>query len=388
MQAGEIIAEAERRTGTTDHETHLRGNLEVLVGALNAQARLPARSQAFQQEYLTARTADRLEGLRWIAEYPEIAEEPIEAPVFLGGLPRSGTTFFQYLFHRDPRFRLIRTWEAIMPSPPPGYDPASVVRRKAEEGEKRRALAPPIENFDALHLMDADGPEECGTFLEQGYAAAGFQNLFRVPSYYDWLVREADLAAAYRVHRRQLQLLQWRGAPSRWALKYPGHALFMDEILQVYPDARFVVTHRDPVQVLASISNLTLKLRQARSDEPADPHEVGREMLRFIRSHIDKILAFTNGPRAGRVTHVDYYRLLDGPAAVMAEVHAGLEIDSPEPVRAAVADWHAKNPKNARGANPYALEQFGLRAEAVAEQFGDYMRRFDVPREAEGLGRR
>jgi Sulfotransferase family len=385
MDAAEIIAEAQARADMTDLDLPLRPNLEHLVASLNEEAKLPRASETMVRASLVDRTVDRLEGLRWARDFPEIEQERIDRPVFLTGLPRSGTTYFQYLFERDPRFRLIRTWEVVAPNPPPGFDPGSVAQRMAEEAARRRAHRPPVENFEALHLVDEDGPEECHAFLEQSYAAAGFNNLFRVPSYFDYLVDELDFEAAYRVHRRQLQLLQWRAEPLRWALKYPNHVLAMGEILKVYPDAHFVMTHRDPVQTLASLSKMSMKLREVRYDRPTDPHEVGRQMLHFVRRHIDRIMEFTSGPDAGRVTHVDYYRLLDDPAAAMLDVHAGLGIASPEEVRRTVAEWHRRNPKNARGANDYTLAQFGLDADVVAEQFGDYMRRFDIPREQAGL---
>lgn len=388
LNATDIIAEAESRAGVADNDPPaIRENLERLVASLNTEAGIPAEREGMLRELLVDRAADRLAGQRWLRDYPEIADEVIAEPVFLTGLPRSGTTFFQYLFDRDERFRLIRTWESVAPLPPPGFDVASVARRKAEETERRSRSRPPVEGFEAMHLVDVDGPEECHAFMEQACAAAGFHNLFNVPSYFDYLVDELDFTAAYRVHRRQLQLLQWRMPRPRWALKYPAHVLALDSILAVHPDARFVMTHRDPVQTLASLCKLTLALRGAWFDAPLDPHLVGRQMLVFVGRHIERIMAFTGGARADRVTHVDYYRLLDDPAAAMAEVHASLGIDSPEPVRQAVAEWHRDNPKGARGSNPYALEQFGLDPDAVAEEFGDYMRRFAIPREREGLAR-
>jgi hypothetical protein len=162
----------------------------------------------------------------------------------------------------------------------------------------------------------------------------------------------------------------------------------MDAILAVHPDARFVMTHRDPVQTLASICKLTHGLRGIRYDAPIDPQRVGQQMLRFIRHHIDRILAFARTPAGARVIHVDYYRAIDNPAAVMREVHAALGLDTPAEVQAAVADWHHRNPKGARGSNPYALATYGLDADAVAAQFADYLQHFDIPREQAGLGRR
>jgi hypothetical protein len=387
LDAAAIIAEAESRVGIADSDTALRPHLDCLVASLNGDARQTPQGEALARQNLVDRTADRLEGLKWLRDHPEIAEERIAAPVFLTGLPRSGTTYFQYLFDHDPRFRLIRTWEAITPSPPPGYDPESVIRRKAEEEERNRRAQPKIEGFEALHLMDADGPQECHVFLEHGYAAAGFLNMFDVPSYFDYLMTSLDLETAYRVHKRQLQLLQWRMPQPRWALKYPNHVIAMDKILAVYPDARFVMTHRDPVQTLASISKMTFTLRNFRYPTPLDTKRIGRQMLDFIQRHIDRIMAFCDSPQGNRVVHVDYYRVVDDPTAVMAEVHAALGIGTPPGVSAAVADWRQRNPKGARGSNPYAIEEYGLNGDAVAEHFGDYMRRFDIPREREGLKR-
>ncbi|MBW8784929.1 MAG: sulfotransferase [Novosphingobium sp.] len=387
LSVGGIVAAAEAQAGFGESEPWLHRNLAALIESLNRDGTLDADGMAAAERNLTARTADRLFGLKWVAEHPAIAAEPIEAPVFLTGLPRSGTTYFQYLFDHDPSFRLIRTWQGIMPQPPPGADPESVTRRKAIEAEIRGKLRPrEIEGFAALHLHDADGPEECHAFLEQAYAAAGFFNLYDAPGYFEFLMDELDLAAAYRVHKRQLQLLQWQLPRRRWALKYPNHVITMDAILEVYPEARFAMTHRDPVQVLASIAKMTLSLRQARY-AAVDPHRVGRQMLHFIRRHIDRILAFDSGPNASRVTHVDYYRLVAEPAAEMAQAYRGLGLEMPDEVAAAIAAWRRDNPKGARGRNDYALEQFGLSAEETTELFADYSARFAIPSEAEGIRR-
>ncbi len=388
LNARDIIAAAEERAGISDPETHLHAHLERLVDSLNEEARLPEWGEGFARRALEDRTVSRLEGLRWVDDYPDITDEVIDRPVFLTGLPRSGTTFFQYLFDNDERFRLIRTWEGIEPSPPPGFDPDSVTRRKADEAERRRRNRPEVEGFEAMHLVDADGPEECHAIMEHSYAAAGFYNLFDVPAYFDYLLNELDFETAYRTHKRQLQLFQWRCPQPRWALKYPNHLLAMDTILSIHPEARFVMTHRDPVQTLASICKLTFTLRSALYDAPVDRARVGRQLFEFVAQHIDRIMAFANSPQAERVTHADYYRLVDNPAVAMRDIHGSLGIDTPEPVAEAVADWHRRNPKDARGVNQYALEDYGLNEGEVAERFAPYMQHFDIPREQDGLRRR
>ncbi len=387
LEAAAIIAQAEDRAGISDSDPSVRVNLERLVDSLNRDSGLSADGAARTRRHLASDTVNRLEGLKWLRDYPEIADEPISAPVFLMGLPRSGTTYLQYLFDRDPRFRLIRTWESLTPSPPPGFDHESALRRRAEWAERRRRDHPTFEGFDAHHLIDEGGSDECHAFLEQSFGAAGLQNLFRVPDYFDYIMDELDLVETYRIHRRQLQLLQWRSPPRPWALKYPNHVIAMNEILKVYPDARFVMTHRDPIQTLASISKMTFNLRGVRSGNTVDPTQVGSEMMHFVQRHIDRILQFDRSEQGRWVVHVDYYALVDDPVSALRKIFAGLGIDSPDEVVEAVGQWRRANPKNARGRNDYTLEQWGLEADAVAEQFADYMRRFDVPREKDGLAR-
>ncbi|WP_159981332.1 MULTISPECIES: sulfotransferase [unclassified Novosphingobium] len=387
LTAAEIIAKAEVKAGFRDTETGLHENLAALVAAIDSGPALSATGLASVENGLVTRSAERIEGLKWVHEYPEIADEQIAAPVILTGLPRSGTTYLQYLFDRDDRFRLIRTWEALAPMPPPGFDPASVAQRKAQESAVRARSRPAVANFSALHLHDDDGSEECHAFLEQGYAAAGFFNLYDVPDFFDFLMDEVDLDAVYAVHRRQLQLLQWKSSPRRWALKYPNHVIALEALERTYPGARFVMTHRDPVQLLASISKMTLALRSARYAQPVDPHKVGRQMTLFVRRHIDRILAHARSAAGERVTHVDYYRLQADAAGVIGEVHERLGLDTPDRVGSAIASWHRDNPKNARGANDYALEQFGIDAGEVTDLFSDYISHFDIPSEREGLAR-
>ena len=160
----EAAAEAAAQTADADAAV-FRPNLAALLAALNTDGNLSAAGETEAKLSLAKRTAQRVEGQRWLRDFPEIGCEAIVAPIFLTGLPRSGTTFFQYLFDRDPRFRLLRTWEANSPSPPPGFDAASAHARRDEE--TRRRVSHRVPGFAALHLADADGPEECHAFLSR-----------------------------------------------------------------------------------------------------------------------------------------------------------------------------------------------------------------------------
>ena len=387
LNAQKILQAAEQQVGITDTDSFVLTNLERLVEALNHEAELSDEGFASAERTLLWDMVNRLEGLKWTQDFPEVLDEPIDKPVFLTGLPRSGTTYFQYLFDLDPRFRQIRTWEALTPNPPFGGDPLAAQQRKASWAARRKELHPTIPGFEALHLHDEDGSEECHAFMEQSLGAAGLNNLYRVPSYFDYLLQDADLEASYRVHKRQLQLLQWGTERKPWSLKYPNHLLAIAEIASVYPDAQLVMTHRDPLQTTASIAKLSYTLRSARTDQMVDKKQVGRDMKLFVKQHIDRIMAATDSPLGERIAHVDYYALVHDPATVMRKVHQTLGIESSDEVLQAITHWHQHNPKNARGDNPYNLEQFGLDEDELTELYRDYRQRFAIPREQEGLKR-
>jgi hypothetical protein len=362
-------------------------NLAVAVDSANEEAALSPQGVETVREELVFGVANRLQTDRWMAQYPEVADEVIERPLFLTGLPRSGTTYFQYLFDNDPAMRLLRTWETARPAPAPVLTEEERAKRIGladEDGEKLRAAVP---GFDAMHLNDTDGPDECHKFLQQTMAAIGVLNCQNVPGHYRALLEEFDLDATYRVHKRQLQLLQWQAPRRRWALKYPNHLIAMDNIVRIYPDATFVMTHRDPVQTLASLCKLTLVIRQSRSDH-VDPLLVGQQIKAFVRVHFERMMASRRDPAmARRIIDVDYYRLVASPDVVMAEIYEQLGTEIPGAVRKAVADWKTANPPGKRGAHRYSLENFGLDVDEVAEEYGAYFTAFDVRREAQSQER-
>ena len=211
-----IVAEAEKMAGTSDPDpAPFALNLELLVGSVNTEARLVPGAVQGTHWSLADTLRNRIDVSHWAHEHPEIRAEAIDAPLILTGLPRSGTTYFQYLFDRDPTMRMLRTWEGDRPCPPPAFDPESAQRRRDECAE--RALKsmddPRHAEIAKIHLSDVDGPQECLKILDQTFANPGMYWSHRVPTYFDRLLDTIDLRAAYRHHKLELQLLQWRGAP-------------------------------------------------------------------------------------------------------------------------------------------------------------------------------
>jgi hypothetical protein len=386
LEVDDVVERASALTDVMDPDSaHFLDNLSAVVDSMNRDAALTPIGVETALAQLVPALRNRIEVDEYVAGEPGIDASKVDAPIFLTGLPRSGTTYFQYLFDQDPRLRMLRTWEGERPVPPPAVDAASVRRRIDESAEKARfAREVAGSKIDAFHLTDVEGPQECLAILDQTFVNPGLLWVMSVSGYLRYLLDTADLVAAYEHHARVLKLLQWGSPPRRWALKWPCHLLALDAIATVHPSARFVVTHRDPVQALASNCSLTKMLRAGTSPH-GDPHEIGRDMLELVRQHVDRLVAFDvaeSRSGASRLVHVDYYELVDAPEAVMPRVFDAIDLEWTDDVEQRIRTWREENPKGKRGTHEYHLDDYGLDRATVADAFAAYTERFDIPSEA------
>ena len=300
LTVAEVVERAQALTDVEDPDpTHFVANLEAVVGSMNDEAALTPEGVEANVGMLAAALRNRIEVDRYVADEPGVDASPVARPIFLTGLPRSGTTYFQYLFDQEPDLRMLRTWEGERPVPPPATDADSVRRRhEASVENARRTHAATGGKIDAFHLTDVDGPQECLAILDQTFVNPGLLWTMSVSGYLEYLLHAADLIEAYEFHARVLRLLQWGAPERRWTLKWPCHLLALDAIASVHPDARFVVTHRDPVQALASNCSLTHMLSEGTSPN-ADPNKIGRDMLELVRQHVDRLVDVRRRPGGG-----------------------------------------------------------------------------------------
>jgi len=373
-----LMEEASTRDGLRDFgSSQFLENFEQLLASLNKSGALTEVGvNQCQREFLNL-LDNRLQIQRWLNDYPEILDEPIERPVFATGLPRSGTTYMLHLFDHDQQLQLLRTWETSKPCPPPGYAPESIARRIEKTRIDLAAIwQQSVPDFDAIHLIDVEGPDECALLLNNDFGQVGFLNYLNVPAYFDWIIKHGDFESIYHYHKKQLQILQWRRPQKRWVVKYPNHLLAMNEISRVYADPIFVMTHRDPVKTLASLCDLTANFRAARSAN-IDKQEIGRQIFSFVSVHIERLLAYCRA-HPGRVCHVNYYRLVDDPVAEMASVYDFLGLEMPVTVNSQINGWVDDNPQGKRGVHSYKLEDFGLNRQSVERSFSEYRLEYDV----------
>lgn len=387
LSVDEIINEAALLASVTDPDVSmLHRNLALLVDSINSEANLREVVIPKISHSLAISLRNRLEVEQWVKDYPEIHNEVIEKPIFLTGLPRSGTTYFQYLFDPEPSMRMLRYWEGERPCPPPGFAPETIssriewcARERAEAQQKDAVRA----KIAQIHLSDADGPEECLKLIDQTFVNVGHYWTFRVPTYFNACLDEKMLLQTYEYHKLALQLLQWRGIKQRWVLKWPCHLIALQQILQVHPDARFVVTHRDPVQALASNCSLASLLRRSTSNH-VDPHEVGRQMLDMLLAYLERLVAFDE-EHGHRMAHVAYKTAVEQPEIAMEHALGALGIPMSARFSEAIQSWRRDNPPGKRGSHDYALEDYGLNADEMMERFAFYIDRYDIPSERESL---
>jgi hypothetical protein len=370
IDTAELFARAREQTGLGDFgDDSFREGLEILVRALNEEARLNAIGELALPQLLVNHLAQRLEIESWYEEHPEIADEPVDAPLIGLGLPRTGSTALSFLLAEDPHARSLRRWEASAPCPPPstveGPDPR--IAKAEEEGAMQQQLAP---RLAALVPSTPTGPEECQDLMALDFKSHYFQAFAHIPSYSAWLL-VADLTPTYAYERRTLKLLQW-GAPTRpWRLKCPSHLLWLEHLDQVFPDARFVMTHRDPADVLVSVADLYAEVARMFSDD-IDLHYLGALNTEHWSTAMERLIAFRAGQPAERFFDIDFAAMQRDPIGEVRALYEWLD----EPVTPDFEDgmrrWWARHAET-REANIHPPpETFGMDLDDVRARFAGY----------------
>src|SRR5204863_8115836 len=253
----------------------------------------------------------------------------IREPLFIVGLPRSGTTVLHSLLAADPEHRCPLMWEVRSPSPPTHVDEKRRIQRATRSCSLFNWLVP---TFRYVHAVGAEVPQECVSLMTPTFLSDQFDAMYYVPSYRAWFFRQ-DLRPAYEYHLRFLQHLQFRRTACRWILKSPTHMFAMPALLSVYPDALFVQTHRTPVNAMASVSSLVTILRSAFSDN-VDAIAACREAIHYWSETMEKFLRERDRLAGDRICDLEYDAICRDPVAAVRQIykHFGWSL-SPEAER-------------------------------------------------------
>ena len=374
-----LIASARKRTGLTEFgDDDFRPALEQLCSSAINEAKLHPFGRWIMRKRLIDILSTRLRVQDLVTQHPEIRELPIEPPLVIAGLQRTGTTMLHRLLAADPQTRALASWEAVNPMPHPKEVPGKPEwrikqARTAEKGLKY--LAP---EFFSIHPVEATAPEEDVLLLEYTFRSQVPPATLHLPTYSAWLEQQ-DMAPAYRYLKLLLQVLQWQRPGQRWVLKTPAHLEHLDILLAVFPNARVIQTHRDPQRTTASFSSMLAHGFGVFSDD-VDAQGIARDWLKRNANMVEAAWQVRQqNPDA--FIDVSYYDLMQDPMSQVERIYAfaGLELDNA--ARQAMDNSRQSNRQNRHGKHSYTLEEFGLSRDEVESSYARYRKRFNIPHE-------
>ncbi len=383
LDADALLEEASRATGLTDFggEAFLEP-YRIFVAALEREARLNLLGRVLARGDVLNWLENRLQLADWRKRHPEIARQPVERPIFITGLPRTGTSILHELLGQDPVNRVPLHWEVRHPCPPPersSYSSDPRIERSHREVDFWNLVVP---EYNSMHELGGHIPVECVQIMAHEFRSEELPGRHQVPTFAAWLA-QSDMRPAYEFHRRVLQHLQWRCPGACWVLKAPSHLTALPALLSVYPDARVVWTHRDPLVVIPSVASILYSTAWVRSDEV----DAERLLGWFTGETCERLLDGATSLRESgaidsrQLFDVRYADLMRDPLGTIAGIydHFGLALGAEAEAR--MRRYLDQKPRGKHGAHRYSFADTGLDRDAERRRFTAYQARYAVPSE-------
>jgi hypothetical protein len=374
------MAEAREQTGLDDFGPgDFEEGLGVYWESVCSEAKLNDIGAVAVPQLIVSSLANRLRVIDWAARNADVADERINTPLIVIGMFRAGTTFLSNLLDRDPHNRSLLRWEANDSVPPPSpaaFRSGPRIDAARTSGELLEQLNP---KMAVVHHEEPDGPTECVSILRQDFKSLLWEAVTNVPAYGEWL-RQVDQCSAYHYHRLVLQVLQHGGVRGRWTLKSPHHAIALEALTAVYPDARLVLLHRDPVVLCGSVCSLISTLCGTFSDADHQRY-IADHWTAILELSVDRIDSFRASHPDHPVLDIQYADLVREPVETVARIYAAAGQALHEDARAAMDSYVAADRSKKSGIHRYCLADAGLDEGAVTERFADYVSRYRIPSE-------
>jgi sulfotransferase family protein len=377
-----LLAEASRRTHLEDFgDARFRDPLRRLLHAFESEAALTLMGRIIARNDLLRLLENRLRMTAVLTGHPAIEERAIRAPIFIVGLPRTGTSILHELMAQDPANRVPMTWEVMHPWPPPDVATFATDPRIAAVEKHFAGIDRVLPDFKRIHPMGALLPQECVALTAHDFATMLFHTTTHVPSYQVWL-ETADLGWVYASHRRQLQYLQWKVPAHRWVLKSPGHLWALDALLRIYPDARIVQTHRDPLQVVASLTSLVTVLRSLASNA-IEPLEIARDWTARLARGLESTMR-VRAERAlppSQVFDMHFGEFMVDQIGTVRRIYTHFGMSLSDDAQARMRRFLAENPPDKHGRHGYTLAASGLDVDTERRRYARYQQHFGIASE-------
>jgi hypothetical protein len=375
LNEDELLEEARQATGLSDFgDDAFRPGLRALI-EMTEKNPFTEKGLGQHRGRLLMLLSTRLKLQEAFRRHPEIRKRRIVRPMFLTGLPRSGTSALFNLLAADPAARPLYLWEGIFPDPnwelaPGEVDPRYTAMKAVSEQSRKRNP-----EFTKAHFADADTPEECVLLHAFGLDGGQLGYELMLEPYASWFAGH-DLRPLYRYYADLLRLLDWQRPGERWLLKTPSHLWALDVLVEIFPDCSIVWNHRDPAACIASISSMIYMILKDRVAMSAE--DFGPRVLAHYADSMDRALEAREQLDEARFVDVDYDALVDDNLGAVAGIyrHFGLPFEGAP--RDAVEAYSASHPKGKHGKHEYDLESYGLTRERVYERFARYIERFGL----------
>ena len=373
-----LVGQAIEQTGLSDFgDKWFFANIDALIPSLNAQAKLSPAGIYGAQRMIVSGLVNRLRHIQLIKDNPEILDEEVNVTAVLTGLPRTGSTILHRMLAAAPNLTAVKWYETQNYVPLEGEvrgDPAP--RLEAAKGVLAYMLEA-IPELMSIHPMDIEQPDEEVIILGQLFSSSMIESTYFAPDYAEWLSHQ-NSRKAYDDLIQILQSLQWQ-MPSRkgksWVLKTPGHLMGLQTVLDVFPNAKIVMTHRNPLSTIPSYCSMEASLYKMGSTDISNT-EIGAYWMARLEEWLDNFMKVRANTDASRFIDVNYKALLESPTEEGLRVLEAAGISESPEIKAGMEEWIEANRREHRAAHKYSLQDFGLDEGDILTKYGAYISQY------------
>lgn len=381
LSASALMAQAQTQSGLSDwgadwEENNFAEGMQVLLESCANEANLSPQGQQWLEHDMLHWLSNRLQVQATLKQSPKILAVPVTRPLFILGLPRTGSTFLHRLLAQDVNGRVPLLWEVSRPVPPPRPETRTTDPRIAQVADEiERTIHRLIPGMAAKHLIDVESPEECNSLFQSCFSCYATGIFYHIPSYQAWL-RQQDLSAAYQYYRAQVQLLCYHYPGQTWISKNPDHMLGIAAILKVFPDAAIIYLHRDLSEVFGSVCSVQHSLLNMWRQTPFAPKELGNIALNMMAPTVDRALSERRQADPAHFYDLHYPELIADPLGVVQRIydHFGYSLSTTSATQ--MQSWIEQNRQHKHGEHHYQLEDFGLTRDRVHARLAEYLQEF------------
>jgi Sulfotransferase family len=375
-----ILADAQTRTGLADFgPDSFREPLGVLLKSLREEAPLNELGRMAMRTRVVESLETRLKMQEWIRRHPEILDEEIGAPIIIMGLMRTGTTMLHRIIASDPRNHAANWWEVRFPAPPLDMDWSKPDPRIPLAEAEVAAILEADPRQASIHPWDAQAPDEEIMLLEHSFFSHVPEAFANLPTYRTWITQQ-DWTPAYVYLKKQLQFLQWQkrqrgNVRERWILKTPGHLGYIDTLFKVFPGARAIFNHRDPVETVPSAASMNYAMWALYGD-PSEAKIAAAQWQERLAWGTSRSLESRKRYAADRFVDIWFKDVMKDPIPQIERAYATFGIEMTPAARAGMQAWRDRNPRDKRPPHEYALSEYGLTREGICAAFAEYRKQF------------